>query len=153
MLILPPNLLSLLLNSKVFQTNYCSWTTLNVEATSSSQKYVRNYQSTRRHITFLRSSHGTSNFMFSLLIHFLPVFSLFHSFFTYVYLLLFVRFFLYFSCSIFIAVFRRVRKIAKSDYQFHVRLSAWNNSAPNLIFLTSSKICRENLNFIKIRQK
>ena len=27
-------------------------------------------------------------------------------------------------------VFRRFRKIAKSGYQLHVRLSAWNNSAP-----------------------
>jgi hypothetical protein len=31
----------------------------------------------------------------------------------------------------FILVFRRVRKIAKSDYyRRHVRPSAWNNSAP-----------------------
>jgi hypothetical protein len=38
---------------------------------------------------------------------------------------------IYVPCNI-PAVFRRVHKIAKSGYYIrHVRLSAWNNSAPN----------------------
>ena len=61
-------------------------------------------------------------------------------------------------------IVRRVRKIAKSDYQLlHVRPSvclcpsAWNNSGPtNRIFIKFdisvifSEICRENPSFIKI---
>jgi hypothetical protein len=35
--------------------------------------------------------------------------------------------------SVLTSVFRRVRKIAKNDYYLrHVRLSAWNNSAPTV---------------------
>ena len=57
--------------------------------------------------------------------------------------------------------FRRVRKIAISDYQLrHIcpsfRLSTWSNSVPNgRIFIKSlfeyfSKICRENSRFIRM---
>jgi hypothetical protein len=68
------------------------------------------------------------------------------------------------SCSwtTFSEFLRRVRKIAKSHYMLrHVRLSVrmeqlgshWTRFWLNLIFGTSTKICRENSSRIKIRQK
>ena len=55
--------------------------------------------------------------------------------------------------------FRLVRKIVRSYCHIHVCLSVWRVSAPTgrifmkMIYVDFSKICRENLSFIKISQE